>query len=499
MCLIQFTSVFALSLTIIERVYERSEKMKKERPVVSALQKFAEMKPLSWHVPGHKNGLLSNLPKNIKFALTYDLTELTGLDDYHHPEEAIAQAEMLLAKTYEASRSFFLVNGSTVGNLAMIYAICKRNEKIIVQRNAHKSIFHALELVGAKAIFVAPEWDATTNTAGAVPTSILKEALQLHPDAKAVVLTYPTYYGVAGKELELQIEMCHKLKIPVLVDEAHGAHFIASQSFPPSAIQLGADVVVQSAHKTLPAMTMASFLHVNSNFINVEKVNHYLRMLQSSSPSYLLLASLDDARDYIDSYLESDAHYLKEKRKQWIDALSSIEHLQIIVVDDPLKILLRFPGYTGFQLKEALEQQGIYVELADPYQVLFILPLLKHGQAYPFAEARMRINEAISNLRKKRVITIPTVTPIDESITVSIPEYSYDELEQLEKEWVPYMRAIGRVAASMLIPYPPGIPLFLPGEKITVAKLSQLEELLAVSAAFQGQHRLDEKLIYVIK
>lgn len=487
------------SKTIIEREIERSEKMKRERPVVSALQKFAQNEPLSWHVPGHKNGLLSNLPRTIKDALTYDLTELTGLDDFHHPEEAIAQAEMLLANAYQSSNSFFLVNGSTVGNLAMIYATCKRNEKIIIQRNAHKSVFHALELVGAKAIFVAPRWDEATKTAGAVPTTTLKEALQLHPDAKAVVLTYPTYYGIVGKELEQQIEMCHEMKIPVLVDEAHGAHFIASQSFPPSAIQLGADVVVQSAHKTLPAMTMASFLHVNSNLVKVEKINHYLRMLQSSSPSYLLLASLDDARDYIDSYLESDANYLKQKRSQWVEALRSIEPLQVIEVDDPLKLLLRFPGYTGFQLKEELEQQGIYVELSDPYQVLFILPLLKHGQAYPFAETRKRIKEAIFNLRKKGVNSIEAVSPSNEMTTVSTPEYSYDELEELEKEWVPYMRAIGRVAASMLIPYPPGIPLFLPGEKITVAKLSQLEELLAVGAAFQGQHRLDEKLIYVIK
>ncbi|KGR77594.1 aminotransferase class I/II-fold pyridoxal phosphate-dependent enzyme [Ureibacillus sinduriensis] len=473
--------------------------MKRERPIVSALQKFTGQKPMSWHVPGHKSGLLSNLPSTIKEALTYDLTELTGLDDYHHPEEAIAQAETLLAGTYQTSRSFFLVNGSTVGNLAMIYATCKRNEKVIVQRNAHKSIFHALELVGAKAIYVSPLWDEATKTAGAVPTTTLEEALLLHPDAKAVVITYPTYYGVASKELEHQIQLCHELKIPVLVDEAHGAHFIASNAFPPSAVQLGADVVVQSAHKTLPAMTMSSFLHVNSELIHEENINHYLRMLQSSSPSYLLLASLDDARDYIDSYLESDANYFKEKRYQWVEALRSIEPLQVIEVEDPLKLLLRFPGYTGFQLKEALEQQGLFVELADSYQVLFVLPLLKHGQTYPFAEARIRIKEAIINLRKKGVTTIHTVASPNEYTTVSIPEYSYDELDQLEKEWIPYMRAIGRVAANMLIPYPPGIPLFLPGEKITVAKLSQLEELLALGAAFQGQHRLDEKLIRVIK
>lgn len=140
--------------------------MKREQPLVEALQSFVEKKPQSMHVPGHKNGLLSTLPEELKAALTYDLTELTGLDDFHHPEEAILLAEQLLAKTYDSDRSFFLVNGSTVGNLAMIYATCKRNDRIIVQRNAHKSIFHALELVGAKAIFIAPEWVENTKTAG---------------------------------------------------------------------------------------------------------------------------------------------------------------------------------------------------------------------------------------------------------------------------------------------------------------------------------------------
>ena len=473
--------------------------MKKERPLVTALQQFVERRPLSWHVPGHKNGLISTLPNAVKSALTYDLTELTGLDDFHHPEKAIAQAEQLLAETYGAKRSFFLVNGSTVGNLAMIYATCKKNEKIIIQRNAHKSIFNALELIGAKAIFITPQWDESSLTASGIQTDALKLALQHHSDAKAVVLTYPNYYGVAGKELREQIELCHQLQIPVLVDEAHGAHFIASKEFPSSALQLGADVVVQSAHKTLPAMTMSSFLHVNSKWVDVEKINHYLRILQSSSPSYLLLASLDDARDYINSYLEKDAVYLKEKRKQWIEALRALRPLQVIEVDDPLKVILRVSNYTGFQLKAALERQGMYAELADTFQVLLILPLLKQGQAFPFADARIRIKEALVELKKDKGQLNSILEPNIEQVEYTTSEYTYDEMELLEKEWVPYMRAIGRVSASMIIPYPPGIPLLLPGEKITVAKLSQLEELLASGAVFQGQHRLGEKLIYVVK
>ncbi|MFF5997056.1 aminotransferase class I/II-fold pyridoxal phosphate-dependent enzyme [Lysinibacillus sp. KU-BSD001] len=473
--------------------------MKSERPLVEALQRFVEKEPQSLHVPGHKNGLISTLPKPLKKALIYDVTELTGLDDFHYPEEAIEEAQKLLAKTYGADYSFFLVNGSTVGNLAMIYATCKRGDTIFVQRNAHKSVFHAIELVGAKPIYLAPEWDEHTKSAGAVPLDTVKEALTQHPEGKALVLTYPTYYGIVAKDLKEQIALCHAQNIPVLVDEAHGAHFTASERFPTSALDLGADVVVQSAHKTLPAMTMASFMHVKSTLVSNSKINHYLRMLQSSSPSYLLLASLDDARHYISKYMESDAVYCLEKRNQWIEALRSIPSLEVIEVDDPLKVCIRLPGYTGMELKAALEESELYVELADIEQVLAVLPLLKHGEIYPYADIRIRVKNAVAQLKKKEGNGFTVASRQYEMAPIITPNMSFDEVDMREKEWIPYMRAIGRIAAGMLIPYPPGIPLFVPGEKITVGKLSQLEELLAIGATFQGTHRLEERFIQVLK
>ncbi|MEC1180649.1 aminotransferase class I/II-fold pyridoxal phosphate-dependent enzyme [Metasolibacillus meyeri] len=473
--------------------------MKRERPLVEALENFIEQEPYSLHVPGHKNGRITYLPDEIQRALRYDVTELTGLDDFHQPEEAIAEAEELLRQTYEADRSFFLVNGSTVGNLAMIYATCQRGDTVFVQRNAHKSIFHALELVGVKPVYLTPEWDEHTCTATHVRLDVVKEALQYFPNVKAIILISPTYYGVVTEQLKSIIDLCHTYKIPVLVDEAHGAHFAASERFPISALALGADIVVQSAHKTLPAMTMASFLHVKSSLVEIEKVNRYLRMLQSSSPSYLLLASLDDARYYVSTYIEADTHYLMEKRMQWIESLRAVDNLTVIEVADPLKLLLRVQGYTGFQLKQKLEQNQLYVELADAEQVLTILPLLKRGEVYPFADMRIRIKEAVMDLLKTEGQALPKLSEQFSLMNIVTPEYSFEEVERLEKEWVPYMRAIGRVVASMIIPYPPGIPLFVAGEKITVAKLSQLEELLAIGATFQGEHQLNKKQIYVIK
>ncbi|MGE7984642.1 aminotransferase class I/II-fold pyridoxal phosphate-dependent enzyme [Solibacillus sp. NPDC093137] len=470
-----------------------------DRPIVQALEKFVADDPQSFHVPGHKNGLLSNLPNEIKQALKYDVTELTGLDDFHQPEEAIQQAEQLLASTYGASRSFFLVNGSTVGNLAMIYATCEKGDTVLVQRNAHKSIFHALELVGINPVYVSPKWDIKSQTASCIDLETLEQAIESYPHAKAAIFTYPTYYGVTANDLAEQIELCHAYKIPVLVDEAHGAHLTVSEELPPSALELGADIVVQSAHKTLPAMTMASFLHMKSSLVSEQKVNRYLRMLQSSSPSYLLLASLDDARSYVTNYTETDYAYFIEKRQQFIESLTMATDLQVVEVNDSLKLLVRAPGYTGFQLKEALEKLHVYVELADAKQVLLILPLLKQEDSYSTTEDLCnRMKEAYTHLKNFPCIENTNEIESFESITITQPEYSFEEIEKAEKEWIPYMQAVGRICATTIIPYPPGIPLLVQGEKITGAQISQLEELLAIGALFQGDHRLQEKLIQVI-
>jgi len=472
--------------------------MQEKRPLVEALEQFHKKKPISFHVPGHKHGLLSNLPQPISTSMQYDLTELNGLDDYHYPKEVIKEAEELLTKLYNTDESFFLVNGTTIGNLAMIYATCQYGEQIIVQRNAHKSIFHAIELVGAEPIFVTPKWDEQTKTASYVPLEVVEEAIQQYPFVKAVVLTYPNYYGVCSPDLEDIISHCHSLEIPVLVDEAHGAHFQSQKEFPKSALLLGADIVVQSAHKTLPALTMGSFLHIHSQLIKTQKVNKYLRMLQSSSPSYLILASLDDARSYVERYNPMDFKQLLDRRDVFIESLETIPLMEIVQVDDSLKLLIRVGNYSGFQVQQAFEKQDIYVELADIYQVLLILPLLKVEHEFPFAEIRKRIKYAVEGLKKE----IPEYTRnifYEEQKTISTLQMNLELVNEKQGEWIPYPRSIGRVAKGMITPYPPGIPLLLPGEKITVLILTELEEWIEKGASFQGEHRLEEKLIYVVE
>ena len=172
--------------------------MTQRRPIVDALIEFQNKQPISFHVPGHKHGILSGLPQEIQSALQYDVTELAGLDDLHYPEDAINEAQLLLAEAYGAKRSFLLVNGSTVGNLAMIHAACREGDVVIVQRNSHKSIFHALELAHVRPVYVSPQWDEESMTAAAVPLKAVEEAIKAYPKAKAIVLTYPNYYGMVS-------------------------------------------------------------------------------------------------------------------------------------------------------------------------------------------------------------------------------------------------------------------------------------------------------------
>ncbi|WP_342507639.1 aminotransferase class I/II-fold pyridoxal phosphate-dependent enzyme [Sporosarcina sp. FSL K6-2383] len=468
------------------------------RPLVEALLKFNAAAPVSFHVPGHKGGSLSGLPADLRSVLRYDLTELTGLDDLHEPDGAIAVAQRKLSSFYCSNQSFFLVNGSTVGNLAMIYATCSVGDTIIVQRNAHKSVFHAIELTGARPVLVSPGWDEITKTAGTMTVGQVCEALEAYPDAKAVVVTHPTYYGTTGADLEEMIRACHTYGVPVLVDEAHGAHFAAGDPFPRSALDMGADVVVHSAHKTLPAMTMASFLHVRSELVSTEKVAHYLQMLQSSSPSYVLMASLDDARAYIEAYDEEDKVLLMERRLAFMEQLATIPGLQLVESDDLLKLMIRVKGCSGFKLQKELEAEGVYAELADPYQVLFVLPLLKVGTDYPFEEIAKRMGSAITRLHlvggKQDVLEMPL---LNEGISQLI--YTARELAQMETEWISYDEAVGRVVAASIIPYPPGIPLLVGGEKVGDEHIQSLTSLRQMGAKFQGAIRVNEGQIVVVK
>lgn len=473
--------------------------MKQARtPLFDQVRKHIQGNPISFHVPGHKFGEVFSEKGQPFFSdiLKLDATEITGLDDLHSPEGVILEAEELLADLYRTQKSFFLINGSTVGNLSMILSTIKEDDYVLVQRNSHKSIMNGLKLAKARPVFISPEFDREYKVAGELSKDAVELALKQYPNARALILTYPNYYGLTY-DLKSIIDLAHAHGIPVLVDEAHGVHFIAGDYFPQSAVELGADIVVQSAHKTLPAMTMGAFLHFQSNLVSRSNVQFYLQALQSSSPSYPLMASLDLARSYLGTYCEEDLFYLKEEIERFRTVVQDIDMIHLLKQSDPLKMTIQTSGgLSGFELQRALESAGIFTELADPFNVLFVLPLLKKGMNHRWLEAADKL-AAISK-------TLPKGRPNRQNQTItkkviSTLAVSYKDMESLDTELIMLEEAAGRICAESIIPYPPGIPLCLPGEVISDDDLQTIIYLRNIGAKIQGGENLPAGKINVYK
>ena len=469
-----------------------------ETPLFDQLILHNGKKPISLHVPGHKYGKLFMEQKQSYFReiLKLDVTELSGLDDLHSPEGVIRDAEDLLSQLYGTQSSYFLVNGSTVGNLAMIMATLNENDVVLVQRNCHKSVLNAIQLTQAKAVFLDPIFHHNWGVAGGVTVQLVNEALELYPNVKAMIFTYPNYYGMVN-ELEEIIELAHTRQIPVLVDEAHGAHFISGGRFPKSAIQLGADMVVQSAHKTLPAMTMGSYLHFNSKLIQVQSVENYLRILQSSSPSYPIMASLDLARSYLGTYSSEDHSFLFERIQHFKGKLKELKGIQVLDYDgegDLLKVTLQTRNaLNGFQMQEAFEKEGIFTELADPANVLLVLPFLKKDMEFPFERVIEGMEYALKDvncehIRMREVHYTPGIS------TLALTE---EEMNRSRTRKVFLKDSIGEIAAEKIIAYPPGIPLLFPGERIGSSTIDQIRDLVQMGAKFQGSKEIYDEQIYI--
>lgn len=462
-----------------------------QTPLFDALVNFYKKNKVSYHVPGHKNGQVYMEKGRFLYEplLAIDATELSGLDDLHAPEGPIMEAELLLANLHRSQKSYFLVNGSTVGNLTMVLATCGEGDTVLVQRNCHKSILNGLMLANANPVFLTPTLYEDWGVPGGVHVETVSTALELYPEAKAIILTYPNYYGLA-EDLSPIIELAHGKKIPVLVDEAHGAHLSLGAPFPKSALHLGADVVVHSAHKTLPAMTMGSYLHVNSSLLGVERIQFYLQMLQSSSPSYPIMGSLDLARSYLATFTDEERDGLVKAVSEFKVQLSSISEISVLepplgVAMDPLKVSIKSRcGLSGYELQALLEEVGVYTELADPQNVLFVLPLLKKGQAYPFLKTVDKIGAVIKGKVGKKTVNTKNHSGYSSIITSLV--LSYSQMKSAHKKELSFNEAVGKISAEMVIPYPPGIPLIMSGEIITAEKVAILDNLLAHRSRFHG-------------
>ncbi|RSL28905.1 aminotransferase class I/II-fold pyridoxal phosphate-dependent enzyme [Salibacterium salarium] len=459
-------------------------------PIVEALQQHNDKQPVSFHVPGHKSGwaMPEHGQKLFSSLLAYDQTELTGLDDLHEADDVIALAQELAADVYDCAQTLFLVGGSTAGNIAMIVAAFQREDVVFVQRDVHKSIINGLRLAGVTPVFLYPAYDEGSHLSLGLSVQTVEEAFRLYPSAQGLILTSPSYYGWTPV-LRPLIEAVHERDAVVLVDEAHGAHFPASSIFPASALTQGADLVVQSAHKTLPALTMTGYLHIGkSSRIPAQAVQDAASMVQSSSPSYPLLASLDIARKYLFDLMQTMddkiTHHLYEQKSNILKAAGLQEAVVPDGVEqDPLKCIVQAPeGYSGWILQQYLEEKNIFPELADHRHVLFILSF----ETVP-ARTYEGIEQAVKQMRKEASPSYDSTPPL------SPP---YFGIQPVDDKWnaksggKPMQQVVedtfGKKTASDIIPYPPGIPLFLKGETLTGERFEFLCQWLSKGGAIQG-------------
>ena len=444
-------------------------------PIIDEILKLKLKKGLSFHTPGHKNGqvLASNLkeiwPREI---WPFDLTEIDQLDNLHFPQGCIQESQRLTAEFFGARESFFLVNGTTVGIEAAMMALAYK-EKVFIPRHAHKSIYNGAIIANSQIISLPVAFDQRLNIPLGVEPQVLEKHIKDNPTCKALILPHPNYQGISYK-VEQNIEIAKKYGIKIILDEAHGSHFLLSDFFPKAGLELGADLVIQSWHKTLPALTQASVLHVNHNYQG-PALQPYLNLLQSTSPSYLLLASLEGARVFLE---EARGHIgnIINNILNFKDSLGCLDNLQIgedtREPQDPLKLCVASSKLTGQQMAELLrEKYSLYAELATDDYVLFILGLT--GDKSSLVRLRFaltEINQLISKHPERDKHCLDNGLEIAYQQQMTIQEAFHSE-----KELLPLQNSLGRICGQFVTKYPPGIPYLIPGEEITKEIIDNVE------------------------
>lgn len=425
-----------------------------ETPILTALTEHSLRERVSFHVPGHKSGQIfpSDLAHWLDRALLLDQTELPGLDNLHQPNECIFMSQQHTSRYYQSDETFYSVNGSSAGIIASMLTVA-RGGRVLVVGNFHQSLWRGLVLADADPVFLGGTWDAVTLESVPPTEEMLRQALCDSPDVQCVFVTSPTYTGRVADVLGL-VRVAHEAGIPLVVDEAHGAHFGAHPALPNHSVALGADIVIQSVHKMLPALTQTAWVHVKGNRVDRARLSDAMSTMQSTSPSYLLLASLDAAqawlrlagRAVIDSSLE---------------ILNSCSWTAPVAGRDPFRLWLPTGSHASSQhLMDALEAQGLFAEYSNALGVLLMFGL----------EVRQNHLDLLASVLQTAYACEkghPSLQGISvrESTLIST-EQRPREVEQRERRRVGIRESKGNISARMVVPYPPGVPVVYPGQRI---------------------------------
>lgn len=470
------------------------------------LKKYGDSDYYPFHMPGHKRNM-ETAGEILAGAYGIDITEIDGFDNLHQAEGILDRQQQQAARLYGSDMTCFMVNGSTGGILSGVAACTKKGDRLLMARNCHKSVYHAVYLQELKTSYLYPDIITPFGIADAIAPEAVEAALKAQPDIAAVIVTSPTYEGIVA-DIGQIARITHRYGKPLIVDEAHGAHFGFHQDYPDSSVRLGADIVIHSLHKTLPAMTQTAIIHVNGNMVDREKLQRYLRIFQTSSPSYVLMASMDRCMDFVKrdchSYLDRLIHYrqrflekiatcsyIKVMDAETINTMKTDKYTRQLVAMDFCKLVLYITDglLSGQQLYDILrDRYHLQMEMAAGNYVLGILTVMDREEGFHrLAEALLAIDREITQqvadkqlFEHKRTDFAGEVRYVGETVMTIAQAY--------EREWeeINLEDAEGRIGAEFINLYPPGIPIVVPGERLDVHMMKEIAEYRELHLNIQG-------------
>lgn len=469
-------------------------------PILNFLTWHTDKQTVSFHMPGHKGSAIYRRFGYEPFLNTImdcDITEIPGADNLFQTEGILKAAQEEYAKLYGARRSYLLINGTSGGVIAAIMAAVPKGKKLILARNSHKAIFNALVLAGIEPVYAYPEMIHAYGISGVITPEEIEHRLAENPDAEAIILPSPNYYGICS-DIRAIADVVHARGKVLIVDQAHGAHLrffsdTGCAGMPKSAEEQGADITVNSIHKTLASFTQSALLNLNSDRVDPYVLEDKLQMIQSTSPSYLLMASLDINADIL-------KQHGREVMIEWYDALlffyreaKTIPGLSVIgnPFDDADSISLDITkinldmsaaGLDAAELEHQLMERGIFAELTTG-NILMCMTGIGNTKA-----DMERLLTALREISCGRTAAPPGKKPIN---TVFEAKLSLFPVPQ-NKERIPLAAGAGRICASAIIPYPPGIPFVCPGEMLTEEVIRYIRDLRAAGEKVIGVNDHDE-------
>lgn len=454
------------------------------------LQAFTNEEHIPFHMPGHKRNTCFSMSNPYE----WDITEIEGTDNLHHPDGILQEEMERLRRHYHTKDTFLLVNGSTCGILAAIASCCQRGDSILVARNCHRSVYHAMFLLELEPVYIYPKSDNESGILLEISPKQVSQVLK-QKNVSCVIITSPTYEGIVS-DIGGIAEVCHSHDVPLIVDEAHGAHFAWGKQFPQTAMEQGADLVIESLHKTLPALTQTALLHRTSDHVSPELLMQYLAIFETSSPSYVLMSSISQCISWLENLPEKAWDIYSERLIAFVSSSRKWKHLKLWRPDNQeiSKLIIGTwnTNITGVQLAQRLRTEyHIDVEMEAPEYILAMTSIADVDEA--MTALTNALSEIDRSLNSSDTPSSKAAMPPKAHVCMNSYEASYQP-----HRFLPLESCLGCISGEFAFIYPPGIPFLVPGEEITDPIIHYIKQASKYGLTVLGLKDKNNKNILVL-